>query len=380
MIKLLKNAEVYAPEYLGKQDILIAGNQIAAISSQIDASALPGITEFDCTGLKAMPGFIDGHVHIIGGGGEGGPKTRTPELVLSSVLRAGVTTVVGCLGTDGTTRFMESLLTKAYALEAEGITTYIYTGSYEVPTPTLTGSVKNDIILIEKVIGVGEIAISDHRSSQPTLEDIQKLSADVRVGGMLGGKPGIVHLHVGKEDTGIDYIFEIVANTDIPVTQFLPTHMGRTPYLLDQGLKLINMGGKIDITAGKKAVDQVLYLLNKGANIKGITISSDGNGSLPKFDDDGNLIGLAVGDMREVYKVWRSLIKDHNMAISDALQIVSSNIAANLNISDHKGCLKPGSDADIVLMDHDLNIKKLFAKGRLMLDEGVPIVLGTFEE
>ena len=380
MIKLLKNAEVYAPEYHGKQDILIAGNQIVAISSQIDASALPGITEFDCTGLKAMPGFIDGHVHIIGGGGEGGPKTRTPELVLSSVLRAGVTTVVGCLGTDGTTRSMESLLTKAYALEAEGITTYIYTGSYEVPTPTLTGSVKNDIILIEKVIGVGEIAISDHRSSQPTLEDIQKLSADVRVGGMLGGKPGIVHLHVGKEDTGIDYIFEIVANTDIPVTQFLPTHMGRTPYLLDQGLKLINMGGKIDITAGKKAVDQVLYLLNKGANIKGITISSDGNGSLPKFDDDGNLIGLAVGDMREVYKVWKSLIKDHNMAISDALQIVSSNIAANLNISDHKGCLKPGSDADIVLMDHDLNIKKLFAKGRLMLDEGVPIVLGTFEE
>lgn len=380
MIKLLKNAEVYAPEYLGKQDILIAGNQIVAISSQIDASALPNVTEFDCTGLKAMPGFIDGHVHIIGGGGEGGPKTRTPELVLSSVLRAGVTTVVGCLGTDGTTRSMESLLTKAYALEAEGITTYIYTGSYEVPTPTLTGSVKNDIILIEKVIGVGEIAISDHRSSQPTLEDIQKLSADVRVGGMLGGKPGIVHLHVGKEDTGIDYIFEIVANTDIPVTQFLPTHMGRTPYLLDQGLKLINMGGKIDITAGKKAVDQVLYLLNKGANIKGITISSDGNGSLPKFDDEGNLIGLAVGDMREVYKVWKSLIKDHNMAISDALQIVSSNIAANLNISDHKGCLKAGSDADIVLMDHDLNIKKLFAKGRLMLDQGVPIVLGTFEE
>ncbi len=380
MIKLLKNAEVYAPEYLGKQDILIAGNQIVAISSQIDASALPNVTEFDCTGLKAMPGFIDGHVHIIGGGGEGGPKTRTPELVLSSVLRAGVTTVVGCLGTDGTTRSMESLLTKAYALEAEGITTYIYTGSYEVPTPTLTGSVKNDIILIEKVIGVGEIAISDHRSSQPTLEDIQKLSADVRVGGMLGGKPGIVHLHVGKEDTGIDYIFEIVANTDIPVTQFLPTHMGRTPYLLDQGLKLINMGGKIDITAGKKAVDQVLYLLNKGANIKGITISSDGNGSLPKFDDEGNLIGLAVGDMREVYKVWKSLIKDHNMAISDALQIVSSNIAANLNISDHKGCLKAGSDADIVLMDHDLNIKKLFAKGRLMLDKGVPIVLGTFEE
>jgi beta-aspartyl-dipeptidase (metallo-type) len=379
MIKLLKNLQVFAPDNLGVKDILIANNTIAAIEDDIDISNLPNSEIFECKGLIATPGFIDGHVHMIGGGGEGGPKTRTPELTLSKILEAGVTTVVGCLGTDGTTRQMPSLLAKAQALEEEGVTTYIYTGSYEVPTPTLTGSVKQDLIIVDKVIGVGEIAISDHRSSQPSYEQIKQLSAETRVGGMLSGKAGLVHLHVGSEKPGIEYIFRIIKETEIPAKQFLPTHMGRTQNLLDQGLELIKLGGRIDITASEKAVNHVMYLLDKGADIEGISVSSDGNGSLPKFDEKGNLIGLMVGDMKTVYKLWRSLIIDHNLDIDKALKIVTENVANALKINNQKGSLKVGLDADILIVDANLNMSKLFAKGKLMVDNGKPIVLGTFE-
>lgn len=379
MIKLIKNVNVYSPEFNGTKDILIADKRIAYIDSDINISSLPQKEIIEGKGFLAVPGFMDGHVHMIGGGGEGGPKTRTPELMLSKITSAGVTTVVGCLGTDGTTRHMTSLLTKAQALEAEGVTTFIYTGSYQIPTPTITGSVKDDIMLIDKVIGVGEIAISDHRSSQPTYEDIKKLAADARVGGMLGGKPGILHLHVGKEQPGIEYIFRIIEETDIPVTQFLPTHMGRTPELVEQGFDLIKLGGKIDITAGSKAAGYINYLLKKGASVKHITISSDGNGSMPKFDADGNLIGLAVGEMKTVYNVWLQLINEYKMAISDALYIVSTNIANNLNLAGVKGALKSGADADILLLNKDLGIEKLYAKGNLMVNNGQPVVLGTFE-
>ncbi|QOR35734.1 beta-aspartyl-peptidase [Clostridium sp. 'deep sea'] len=379
MIKLIKKVKVYSPEYLGVKDILVCDKRIAQISDEINIDCFENKQIIDGSGLIAVPGFMDGHVHMIGGGGEGGPKTRTPELMLSKITTAGVTTVVGCLGTDGITRHMSSLLAKAQALEEEGITTFIYTGSYEVPTTTITNSVKEDLILIKKVIGVGEIAISDHRSSQPSYHEIKKLAAETRVGGMLGGKPGIVHFHVGSEKAGIDYIFKMLEETDIPVTQFLPTHMGRTQHLVEQGLELIKLGGKIDITAGAKAAQHVNYLLENGANIKGITLSSDGNGSLPKFDDKGNLIGLKAADMKTVHTVWKTLITEYNVDITDALHFVSTNVANNLNLNDKKGVLKVGSDADILLMNDKFDIIKVFARGTQMVENGKPIKFGTFE-
>ncbi|MFP4456374.1 MAG: beta-aspartyl-peptidase [Clostridia bacterium] len=379
MIKLIKKVQVYAPENLGVKDILIAGEKIVAIENEIDGTKIPNCEIINADNLIAVPGFIDGHVHMIGGGGEGGPKTRTPELNLTKALEAGVTTVVGCLGTDGTTRQMSSLLAKAQALEAEGISTYIYTGSYEVPVPTLTGSVKTDLLFVDKVIGVGEVAISDHRSSQPTYNEIKQLAAQTRVGGMLSGKAGLVHLHVGSEKEGIDYIFNIVEETDIPIKQFLPTHMGRTEHLLNQGLELINMGGRIDITASEKAIGQVKYLLDQGADIEGITVSSDGNGSLPKFDSKGNLIGLKVGEMKTVFNLWKALITKHNIPIEQALKITTSNVANNLKINHKKGSLKIGLDADILILDYDLNMEMLISRGSTVVKGGKPIIFGTFE-
>lgn len=380
MLKILKNVALYAPEYQGIKDVLICDTRIAHIADCIETpTGLGEVEVFDYSGLKAMPGFIDGHVHMLGGGGEGGPATRTPELMLTTATRAGVTTVVGCLGTDGTTRHMESLIIKARALEEEGLTTFIYTGAYEIPTPTLTGCVRDDLILMDKVIGVGEIALSDHRSAQPTHTDLAKLAAETRVGGMLGGKPGIVHFHVGGGPEGINAIFWMLDHTEIPVTQFLPTHMGRNQALLDQGLALIKKGGHIDITAGSKVPGQIMYLLNKGATLDSITISSDGQGSLPKFNEKGQLIGLKVGQMKRVYEVWRTLIQKHQVDISEALKLVTANPAKNLKLSNTKGAIKPGADADIVIMDDQLNIQELFARGRHMLSHGEPIVKGTFE-
>ena len=381
MFTLLKNAHVFSPEDCGIQDVLLVNGCVAYIAKKIDEpQGIGEVTVIDCQDKKLVPGFIDMHIHMLGGGGEGGPATRTPEIMLSEITRYGVTTAVGVLGTDGTTRSIPSLITKAKALELEGITTFIYTGSYEVPTPTLTGNVRDDVILVEKVIGVGEVAISDHRSAHPTIDELGRLAMEARVGGLIGGKPGLCHFHVGPGKKGIQPLFDLLEQSDIPVQNLLPTHCGRSTMLMDQAVALAKMGGSFDLTAGNRVAEQIAYVLSEGAPLNKITVSSDGNGSLPRFDALGNFAGLGVGSVKTVLDAFRSMVKENGMSISDALHLVSCNQAKLLQLADRKGCIKVKADADLVLINDDLTIDKVWAKGRLMVESGHPIVLGTFEK
>jgi len=320
------------------------------------------------------------------GGEEGGPRTRTPEITLSRITRAGVTTVIGCLGTDDVSRRPETLLAKAMQLEEEGISAYIYCGSYQFPMATLTGSVRKDIALIPKVIGVGEIAVSDHRSSQPTFEDLCRVAAEARVGGMVGGKAGLVHLHMGSGPRMLDPIIRIVKETEIPIGQFLPTHVTRTESLLKQAVEFAKMGGNIDFTV--KGPDLTFPLttshslkmaLEAGISIDQITLSSDSNGSMPVFDEKGRMIGLAVGDIHKLYEEWRDLVRE-GFPMEDVLKMVTSNPAKRAGIFGNKGTIEEEKDADLLILDKDMEIESLVARGRLMIHRGEVLVRGTFEE
>lgn len=386
MITLIKNVNVFAPKPLGQKDILIVGDKIGAISQpgKIKINGLE-IQIIDASESILTPGFIDSHVHILGGGGEGGPATRAPEIKLEDIVSSGVSTVIGCLGTDGTTRHMASLLAKARGLEKEGITTYIYSGSYEIPVVTITGSIRSDLILIEKVIGAGEIAISDHRSSQPTFEEIARLAAECRVGGMLGGKAGVLHLHVGDSPKRLEMLFRLIKETEIPPTQVIPTHVNRNPQLLEEAIAFIHQGGYVDLTAGAEpergneisVAAAIRLCLEKKASLDHITVSSDGNGSLPVFDQNGNLIGLTIATQRSLLNNFRFLIKNNILSLEEALKIFTANPALFYKL-ENKGAITIGKDADLLLFDEDYNITDLFIRGRRMIAEGELIVRGTF--
>jgi beta-aspartyl-dipeptidase (metallo-type) len=251
MLTLIRGGALFCPEPQGEKDILVAGGKVVAIDEpgRIEVRG-PAVEIVDARGKSILPGLIDPHVHILGGGGEGGPATRAPEIRVEEIIASGVTTVIGCLGTDAVTRHLESLLAKAGSLEAEGITVYAFAGSYEIPLKTVTGSLRSDLVLIDKIIGAGEVAISDHRSSQPTFEEIARLAADCRVGGMLGGKAGVLHLHLGDGPRRLDFLFRLIAETEIPATQVIPTHVNRNPELFAESVRWALAGGTIDLTAG----------------------------------------------------------------------------------------------------------------------------------
>jgi len=386
MFKLIRGGTLYGPEKIGVRDILIVGKTIAKISEKIDLPAEWKAQILSAEEKMITPGLVDLHVHLLGGGGEGGPRTRTPEITLSKITQAGVTTVVGCLGTDDVSRRPETLLAKAMQLEEEGISTFIYCGSYQFPPPTITGSVRKDIALIPKVIGVGEIAISDHRSSQPTFEELCRLSAEARVGGLLGNKAGLVHLHMGSGPRMFDLIIRIVKETEIPISQFLPTHVTRTESLLREAIRFAKMGGNIDFTVKGlelqfplKTAEALKRALEEGVSIDQITLSSDSNGSLPIFDEKGRLLRLAVGDIKNLYLEFRELVRE-GFSLEEILKLVTLNPAKRAGIDRYKGSLEEGKDGDLLILNKNLEIETVIAKGQIMIDQGEVLVKGTFEE
>ena len=385
---LIRNVQLYTPQPAGRMDLLAGGGHILRMEAGLDIPERYAEV-VDGEGLLAVPGFIDGHVHILGGGGEGGFATRTPELPLSDAIRGGITTVVGCLGTDGITRSLPGLLAKAKALEAEGLSTFLYSGSYGVPVRTFTGSIEEDLILIDKVLGLGEVAISDHRSSQPAFQDLARLAGETRRGGILSGKAGLVNLHLGDGPGGLEPLRRLLAETELPPTQFLPTHINRNPRLFEEGLAYAKAGGFVDFTTSTlphfldegevKCSRGLRLLLEAGVDPGHVTFTSDGQGSLPDFGPDGRLKGISIGRVTSLFAEVRDAVLQEGLPLETALRVVTCNPARLLKLG-AKGHLAPGADADVVLLRPDtLAVDTVVARGRVMMRGGELLARGTFE-
>ncbi|KAL7752210.1 hypothetical protein RI367_002255 [Sorochytrium milnesiophthora] len=372
---ILRNATVCAPKNLGRCDIVVAGGKIVAIHDATDAFTMgfklqpfqalcPTTTVIDCTDCFITPGLIDPHVHVTGGGGELGPASRTPPAALSEIIRSGVTTLVGCLGTDTVTRSPEDLIATTRALTKGGLTAYAWLGGYRVPVRTLTGSIVKDLVCVEQIIGVGELAISDHRGSAPTREQLIEIASDARVGGMLAGKAGTVHVHVGSDVAALSALWDVVDTSPLPMSSFYPTHISsRGDKTLKDAIEWVRQGGVIDMTAddvdiangGDKGKDyHTLKALQRckaeKVDLSCVTISSDAYGSFPVFSEDGGeLLQYAVGKQRCLLRTLFALTNDYGWSMEDAFALCTRNTANFLKFAPRKGQIAVGADADLLV-------------------------------
>jgi len=389
MILLIQNIEVYTPEYIGVCDVVIGGDKIVAIDDSIDAIDHPMVEVMNGSGKCLAPGFVDSLVHISGGGGEGGFNSRTPDLSFHDAVRAGVTTLMGALGTDDVTRTLPELYGKAKSLTQDGLNCYIYTGSYSIPAKPLLNSIKEDIIFIDNILGVGEVAIADHRGSQPTTHELARLASEARVGGLLSGKSGVVLVHVGDGDEKLTRLHEVANTYEVCLSQFYPTHINRTLSLLQAGAEFAQLGGFIDLTASTnqqlidmgelRASDGLKWLLDHDTPASQITFSSDAQGSLPHFNEDGKLDGLDVGSISSLHKELVRSVKELNIDLSIALSCITKNPAAVLGLT-KKGELKPENDADLVIMDKaTLAIESVMSRGQWLLKDKALVAKTAFD-
>ena len=384
---LLRNADVFAPDALGLQNLLLGGGQILWIGSDLlDLPATLAIETIDLHGQRLIPGLIDGHVHVTGGGGEAGFRSRVPTVGLSRFTRSGVTTVIGLLGTDDVARGPRELLAATYALRELGLSAYAYTGGYHLPPVTLTGSVRGDLVFIEALLGVGEIAISDHRSSQPTFDELLRLASEVHVAGLMTGKAGILHLHLGDGLRGLELVRQALDQSELPPRVFNPTHVNRRKALFDEALELARRGCSIDITAfpvedgedAWSAADALLRYLDSGAPRERVTISSDAGGCLPCFDAEGHVSHMDVGAPGALLATLNELLA-RGLSLPQALPAFTSNPARLLRLA-NKGRIAVGVDADLVALDAAGNAHTVIARGAVHVRDGVIERRGMFED
>lgn len=378
---LIKNAEIYTPKYIGKKDVLICGEKIECIKDSIEN--LPEWCEIiDGENKILTPGLIDQHVHITGGGGEGSFHTRTPELELSELIMGGVTTVVGLLGTDGLTRSVENLYAKAAALTEEGVTVYMLTGAYGYPSPTITGEIEKDIVFIKEILGV-KLAISDHRAPNVTKDQLIQIASKARVAGMLSGKPGIVVLHMGDAQCGLEPVFDALSDSSVPTRIFRPTHVNRNEKLLEDSYQFLEKGGYIDLTCGINGHFTpgkcIVKAIDRGLSTEHITVSSDGHGSWSEYAQDGTLLKIGVSKVNALYEELKLMVKELEIPLEKALPYMTSQVAKALDLFPKKGTVKEGSDADLLLFEKDMTLSTYIAKGKVFMEEKSLIRKGTYE-
>ena len=373
MLTLIEGAEIHSPAPLGQQDLLVADGRIAWLGKGLTVPPDWPLVRVDGRGRYLVPGLVDPLAHITGGGGEGGFAFRTPELAAREALSAGVTTLVAALGTDSLTRTPAQVLGKVREFRAAGVSAYMYTGSYHLPVKTLTGRVESDIMLIPEVLGVGELAISDHRSSAPTHDELARLVSEARVAGLLAGKSGVSFFHVGDGRGALAPLRALRDGTDIPLRQLYPTHCNRNPWLFAEAIDWGREGGWIDLTTSsfpellddgeQLAAEALVALLAAGVPADRISFSSDANASLPRFDGEGRLVEMRCG---QIASLWQECVRACALGVSleVALGVVTANPARALGLAG-KGVIGVGQDADLLLIAPEhLAIERVMSGGQ----------------
>jgi beta-aspartyl-dipeptidase (metallo-type) len=358
MLTLIENGEIYGPQPERRSSILLVNDRIGRVGD-VDRRSLESLgletVVIDAADCVVTPGFIDPHEHISGGSGEEGFATQTPEIHKSEIVKAGITTVVGCLGVDTTTKTMPGLLARARALKEEGLSAFIWTGGYDVPPVTLTGSVRDDMLLVEEVIGAGEVAISDERSTSPNAHELARLANDAYVGGMLSRKAGLTHFHVGNGEARLKLLRTLIDDYQTPPGWLYPTHVERNEALMLEAIDLCRRGSFIDVDTVEEDLHTWLrfYVEHDGPPGR-LTVSSDASISSP----------------RTLYEQIRGCVLEHGFPLEEVLPLVTTNTARALKLSD-RGELSEGKRADLLVLDKSsLEIREVVAGGRLLLREG----------
>jgi beta-aspartyl-dipeptidase (metallo-type) len=334
---IIENGQVYTPAPRGKATIVVAGGRIEKIG-EVSAASLRALDPevVDASGCIIVPGLIDCHIHLIGGSGEKGFGSATPGITAQELRAAGTTTAIGLLGTDTTTKTLPALLAKVKALRDEGLNTRMWTGGYDARSllgSERNASVRDDIVLIDEIVGAGEIAIADRRGAHFDARTLARLASDCYVAGTLTGKAGVLHLHTGELPERLTILRDLL-DLGVPAAALHPTHVNRNDELFREAVELTRRGVTVDLDVVDE--DLVRWLRVFDGDPSMLTISTD----------------APIGRIAALREQIVEAVRANALSIEDAFALATRNPARVLKLHD-VGEIAEGRRADLLMLDAD---------------------------
>ena len=219
LIKLIKNGDVYAPEHLGTKDVLIIGEKIGCIGDAIRLdlpTSVPWRSSMPrgswCSRLHRWPCPLDrgrrrgglpvpdpGDPSVQPDQGRRHHRDRLPwEPTASPAALSPCIAKAKRPGGRGhhhlhVHRSLPHSHPDADRQPHEGHAAHRQGGGGRERWPSRTTA-----------------------PPSPTLDELKRLAADIRVGGILSGKAGVLNIHLGDGAVGLQLLRELVATTEIP--------------------------------------------------------------------------------------------------------------------------------------------------------------------
>jgi len=210
-------------------------------------------------------------------------------------------------------------------------------------------------MFIEEVIGAGEIAISDERSTEPDFHELAHLVHDAYVGGMLSKKAGVTHFHVGDTGKRLQLLRDLIDKDDVKPEWLYPTHITRSEELMLEAIELANRGSFVDIDTVEEDLPKWLkFYKDNGGDMRKLTVSSDSSITCPQT----------------LFEQIRSCVVEHKFPLEEVLPLVTANTAKVLKL-DAKGAIAEGKAADCLILKKDsFELREVIAGGRRLLKNG----------
>lgn len=139
--------------------------------------------------------------------------------------------------------------------------------------------------------------------------------------------------------------------------------------------------GAMDLPDGLMSARHALVeILRRGLNVEQVTWSSDGHGSVPLFDRSSTTpTSVGVSQVAALLEEVRTSVFTDGLSLEDVLPVVTKNPAQRFGLAG-KGRIAVGCDADLLLLDaRTLALRSVWARGTLVVHDGIPAKLGMFE-
>lgn len=387
---LLKGMQIYADhQFIENGYIKIQNGQILEIGP---IETLKTSDSFDIIELspssKAVPGFIDMHIHGVNG-------ADTMDATINAL-----NTMATALPKEGTTSFLATTITqekeaieRALGNAADYIHHHQTQGKAEILGVHLEGPFVNK--------AMAGAQPKDH-IIDPDIEKMkewQALSKDhIRLVTIAPEQPGAMDLirylkenqiiaSIGHSNATYEEVSKAIEAGASHVTHLFNQMRGlhhREPGVVGSAFLRDELNVEM-IVDGIHILPEVVKIAYKQKQKDGLILITDAmrakcleNGTYDLGGQevtvkDGKAVlkdGTLAGSILKLGQAFKNIISFADCSIEDAITMASVNPAKELNIYDRKGSLATGKDADIVILDENLEIMATFCRGQLAFNNG----------